>query len=54
MNIELTIDDIKVMKEIISLALSRGAIKPEETVAVGQLYNTITTFVNSHVQGEKQ
>ena len=41
----LNINDLNVIKEIIDIASSRGAFKPNEMVAVGQTYNKLVAFL---------
>ena len=41
----ITIADIASMISVIEAASSRGAVKAEELVAVGELYNRLTTFM---------
>jgi hypothetical protein len=44
---QLSITDLAVIKNVIDLACSRGAIKAEEMVAVGQIYSRLTAFLNA-------
>ena len=44
---DLTINDLNGLKTIIDIASSRGAFKPNEMVAVGQLYTKLTTFLEA-------
>jgi hypothetical protein len=52
---QLTISDLAAMKNIIDVASSRGAFKPNEMMVVGQTYNKLSAFLdNAKQQGEKQ
>ena len=44
---DLTITDLNNIKQIIDLASSRGAFRPNEMVAVGTVYNKLQNFLNS-------
>jgi hypothetical protein len=44
---DLTVSDLNAMKTIIDLASSRGAFKANEMVAVGTIYNKLSTFLSS-------
>jgi hypothetical protein len=44
---DLTINDLNAMKIIIDIASSRGAFKPNEMIAVGQVYTKLTKFLSS-------
>ena len=44
---DLTINDLNGLKTIIDIASSRGAFKPTEMVAVGQLYTKLSTFLEA-------
>ena len=44
---ELSINDLQAMKQIIDVASSRGAFKPNEMVAVGQTYTKLTAFLDA-------
>jgi hypothetical protein len=43
--IEFTIGDMETLKNIIEVASSRGAFKPNEMVFVGEAYTKLTTFL---------
>jgi hypothetical protein len=45
--IEFTIQDMAVLKNIIEVASSRGAFKPDEMVFVGQTYTKLADFLKS-------
>lgn len=42
----LSINDLNVLKHIIDVASQRGAFKPNEMVAVGQVYNKLDSFLS--------
>lgn len=42
---DLNVSDLNGMKTIIDLASSRGAFKPNEMVAVGQIYMKLSNFL---------
>lgn len=44
---DLTIQDLVSLKNIIDVASSRGAFKPNEMVAVGQTYTKLEQFLNA-------
>jgi hypothetical protein len=44
---DLTVSDLNAMKTIIDLASSRGAFKANEMLAVGTIYNKLSTFLSS-------
>lgn len=44
---DLNVNDLNGMKTIIDIASSRGAFKPNEMMAVGQIYNKLTNFLSS-------
>lgn len=44
---DLNVHDLNGMKTIIDIASSRGAFKPNEMMAVGQIYNKLTNFLAS-------
>lgn len=56
---ELTVTDLNAIKQIIDVASSRGAFKPNEMTVVGTTYNKLELFLNAvasqqgHAQGEK-
>lgn len=54
---ELTVNDLSAIKQIIDVASSRGAFKPNEMAVVGTTYNKLELFLNavqSQQQGEAQ
>jgi hypothetical protein len=44
---DLTINDLSNLRQIIDLASSRGAFRPNEMVAIGTIYNKLQNFLNS-------
>ena len=56
---ELTVTDLNAIKQIIDVASSRGAFKPNEMAVVGNTYNKLELFLNAvasqqgQAQGEK-
>ena len=47
---ELTVNDLGNIKQIIDVARSRGAFKPNEMMTVGQVYNKLETFLATVAQ----
>lgn len=43
--VELTVNDLNALKQIIDVASSRGAFKPNEMTVVGSTYNKLDTFL---------
>jgi cell division protein FtsL len=43
---DLSVNDLNAMKTIIDIASSRGAFKPNEMIAVGQVYTKLTKFLS--------
>lgn len=53
--IQLTIDDLDLVKNVIALACTRGAFQASEMKAIGSLYERIDIFLNAaHAQGQTQ
>jgi hypothetical protein len=44
---DLTITDLTALKQIIDVASSRGAFKPNEMVTVGQTYSKLEAFLSA-------
>ena len=42
---DLNVNDLNTLKQIIDIASSRGAFKPNEMVVVGQTYNKLAAFL---------
>ena len=51
---ELTVNDLGNIKQIIDVASSRGAFKPNEMMTVGQVYNKLETFLATVAQQQPQ
>jgi len=49
-NTELTVNDLNNIKQIIDVASSRGAFKPNEMMTVGQVYNKLEAFLTTVAQ----
>ena len=53
--LQLTIQDLALMKDFISVACERGAYRANEMSAVGQTYDKLATFLNAAIaQAEAQ
>ena len=53
--LQLTIQDLALMKDFISMACDRGAYKANEMSTVGQTYDKLATFLNAAIaQAEAQ
>ena len=48
--IELTVNDLNALKQIIDVASSRGAFKPNEMTVIGNTYTKLETFLNAVAQ----
>ena len=44
---ELTVTDLTALKQIIDVASSRGAFKPNEMMTVGQTYSKLESFLSA-------
>lgn len=44
---DLTVQDLQALKNIVDVASSRGAFKPNEMVAVGSVYTKLETFLKA-------
>jgi len=51
--IELTVSDLSNLKQIIDVASSRGAFKPNEMTVVGTVYTKLETFLNAVAAQQK-
>lgn len=49
---ELTVNDLNGIREIINVAIQRGAFKPNELVTVGTAYNKLETFLTAVTQAQ--
>lgn len=50
----LSVNDLQMIKNIIDVACQRGAIKPNEMVAVGSTYTKLEQFLASVQQTDQQ
>lgn len=52
---DLTVNDLNNIKQIIDVASSRGAFKPNEMMTIGQVYMKLETFLGTvaNAQGEQ-
>jgi hypothetical protein len=46
-NVELTLQDLGALRAVIDVASQRGAFKPNEMVAVGTVYNKLSSFLDA-------
>jgi len=46
-NVELTVNDLNAIKQIIDIASSRGAFKPNEMTVIGTTYTKLESFLNA-------
>lgn len=46
-NIELTVNDLNALKQIVDVASSRGAFKPNEMTTIGTVYTKLENFLNA-------
>lgn len=46
-SIELTVNDLNALKQIIDVASSRGAFKPNEMTVIGTVYTKLENFLNA-------
>lgn len=51
---ELTVNDLNGIREIINVAIQRGAFKPNELVTVGTAYNKLETFLTAVTQAQSK
>ena len=47
---QLSITDLAVLKNIIDLACTRGAFRAQEMKAVGEVYEKLTTFLDTVIK----
>jgi len=52
-SIELTVADLNALKQIIDVASSRGAFKPNEMSVVGNVYVKLETFLQAVAQQQQ-
>lgn len=53
-NPELTVQDLGTLKQVIDVASTRGAFKPNEMLTVGQVYTKLETFLNAVTAQQQQ
>ena len=51
---DLTVNDLNNIKQIIDVASSRGAFRPNEMMTIGQVYNKLETFLGTVAQQQQQ
>lgn len=52
-NIQITIADLALLKNLVDVACTRGAFKAEEMSTVGQVYDKLTAFLTQIVEQTK-
>lgn len=52
-NIQITIADLALLKNLVDVACSRGAFKADEMSTVGQVYDKLSTFLTQIVEQVK-
>lgn len=50
---DLTVNDLNNIKQIIDVASSRGAFRPNEMMTIGQVYNKLETFLGTVAQQQQ-
>ena len=50
---DLTVNDLSNIKQIIDVASSRGAFRPNEMMTIGQVYNKLETFLGTVAQQQQ-
>lgn len=53
-NYDLTVQDLNNLRAIIDVAAQRGAFKPNEMTAVGNVYNKLNNFLSNVSKGQKE
>lgn len=51
---DLTVNDLNNIKQIIDVASSRGAFRPNEMMTIGQVYNKLETFLETVAKNQPQ
>ena len=46
-NIELTVNDLAVLRQAVGIAIKRGAYEPNQVSAVGNVYDKLDGFLNA-------
>ena len=53
-SLELTVNDLQLLRQSIEVATSRGAFKAAEMLTVGTVFNKLDAFLNAAAQQQKQ
>ena len=53
-SLELTVNELQLLRQSIEVATSRGAFKAAEMLTVGTVFNKLDTFLNAVAQQQKQ
>tara|TARA_Y200000002_G_scaffold235934_1_gene194885 strand:+ start:522 stop:821 length:300 start_codon:yes stop_codon:yes gene_type:complete len=53
-SLELTVNDLQLLRQSIEVATSRGAFKATEMLTVGTVFNKLETFLNMVAQQQNQ
>jgi|TARA_B100000780_G_scaffold277129_1_gene247144 hypothetical protein len=53
-SLELTVNDLQLLRQVIEVATSRGAFKANEMLSVGTVFNKLETFLTAVEQQQKQ
>jgi len=53
-SLELTVNDLQLLRQTIEVATSRGAFKANEMLAVGTVFNKLETFLTAVAQLQNQ
>jgi len=51
---ELTVQDLGSIKQIIDVAIQRGAFKPNEMMVIGQVYTKLESFLGAVQKQQKE
>ncbi|SVB50045.1 uncharacterized protein METZ01_LOCUS202899 [marine metagenome] len=52
-NLELTVNDLNLLRQTIDVATQRGAFKANELLTVGTVYNKLETFLSAVSEQQK-
>lgn len=53
-SLELTVNDLQLLRQTIEVATSRGAFKAAEMLTVGTVFNKLDAFLNAVAEQQKQ
>lgn len=53
-NIELTVNDLAVVRNALEIAISAGAYKPQQLVGVGTIYEKLDMFLQAVAANQQQ